>query len=309
MSVLKWIKMLTSEKKLSELHGELAELDSRRKTIISEISQLQNIRTAQTSICNLSEHDKISLFMSLFKGRTDVYPRRFESKKTGRSGYQPACANEWLPGICRKPKVKCGKCPNRKLLPINEDVVRTHLIGYDQRGNDFIIGIYPLLDDETCWFLAVDFDKKEWMADVAAFLATCCKLHIPAAVERSRSGNGAHVWIFFSEPVPAVKARQMGGYILTEAMESRPELGFDSYDRFFPNQDTLPKGGFGNLIALPLQAVPRKSGNSVFLDEQFIPYENQWEYLSGIHKMSFSEVQELSDKAIRNERVTGVASN
>lgn len=99
----------------------------------------------------------------------------------------------------------------------------------------------------------------------------------------------------------------MGGYILTETMESRPELGFDSYDRFFPNQDTLPKGGFGNLIALPLQAVPRKSGNSTFLDEQFIPYENQWEYLFGIRRMSFSEVQEFSDKAIRNERVTGVA--
>ncbi|MFA6717153.1 MAG: DEAD/DEAH box helicase family protein, partial [Victivallaceae bacterium] len=288
------------------MQHELMELDSRRNIVIDEIHQLKKTRNISASHCEFNEHERISLFMSLFKGRTDVYPRRFESKKTGKSGYQPACANEWLPGICKKPKIKCGNCPSRKLLPVTEQVLRSHLVGVDEKGNDFIIGIYPLLDDETCWFLAVDFDKKNWSNDVSAFISTCNKLNIPAAVERSRSGNGAHVWIFFSEPVPAARARQMGGFILTETMENRPELGFDSYDRFFPNQDTLPKGGFGNLIALPLQAKPRKSGNSVFLDEQFIPYENQWEYLSGIRRMSLSEVQKLADEAIKNNRVTGV---
>jgi hypothetical protein len=137
------------------------------------------------------------------------------------------------------------------------------------------MGIYPMLQDETCFLLAVDFDKEGWQEDAKAFWETCRHLDIPAAVERSRSGNGAHIWIFFEQAIPTSLARKLGSHILTETMERRPDIGLNSYDRFFPNQDTLPKGGFGNLIALPLQRQPRASGNSVFLDENFVPYSDQ----------------------------------
>ncbi len=143
-----------------------------------------------------------------------------------------------------------------------------------------------MLEDDHCYFLAVDFDKKDFREDVSAFLEMCRKLNVPATLERSRSGNGAHVWIFFSTPILARTARQMGCFILTEAMESRPGLGFKSYDRFFPNQDTMPSG--------PLQGKPRKNGNSVFLDDFFTPYPDQWKYLSGITFMQPCEVEALA---------------
>ncbi len=212
---------------------------------------------------------KIGLFRSLFRGREDIYARRFESRKTGKHGYAPACANEWVRGVCEKPRVKCAECPYRRFLPLTDDVVRWHLSGVDADGEPFVAGVYPLLPDETCWFLAVDFDKSGWREDVAACLETCCRLSLPAALERSRSGHGAHLWLFFEESIPAALARRLGSHVLTETMESRPELGLDSYDRLFPNQDTMPQGGFGNLIALPLQKAPRDQGNSVFLDPTF----------------------------------------
>ena len=210
---------------------------------------------------------KIKLFRSLFRGREDVYPRRFESRKTGKSGYAPACANEWVRGVCEKPRIKCTDCPNRRFLQITDEVIGWHLSGRDARGLDFVMGVYAMLQDETCFFLAVDFDEEDWQRDAAAFLETCRRLDVPAVLERSRSGNGGHVWFFFEEAIPASLARKLGSHILTETMESRPEIGFDSYDRLFPNQDTLPKGGFGNLIALPLQKQARQRGNTVFLDE------------------------------------------
>ncbi len=215
-----------------------------------------------------SPQAKITLFRSLFRGREDVYPRRFESRKTGKSGYAPACANEWVRGICEKPRIKCAECPNRRFLPVTDDVIRWHLSGCDAEGQPFVAGVYPLLQDETCFFLAVDFDKAGWREDAAAFLDTCRRLNLPAALERSRSGRGAHVWFFFEEAIPAALARRLGSHVLTETMEGRPDIGLDSYDRLFPNQDTMPQGGFGNLIALPLQKRPRKQDNSVFLDER-----------------------------------------
>ena len=142
------------------------------------------------------------------------------------------------------------------------------------------MGVYPMLQDETCFFLAADFDKTHWQEDAGAVLETCRRMNLPAALERSRSGNGGHVWLFFEEAIPAALARRLGSHILTETMERRPDIGLDSYDRFFPNQDTLPQGGFGNLIALPLQKQPRELGNSVFLDEQCLPYPDQWAFLS-----------------------------
>ncbi len=166
--------------------------------------------------------------------------------------------------------------------------------------------MYPLLLDETCWFLAVDFDKETWKKDSRAYIETCGAFNVPAVLERSRSGNGGHIWIFFSETIPAKLARQLGAFMLTQAMESRPEMGFDSYDRIFPSQDTLPRGGFGNLIALPLQAKPREKGNSLFVDADFIPYPDQWSFLSEIKHMSFKEVQSVVDNAAYRGGVLGV---
>lgn len=249
---------------------------------------------------------KIALFRSLFRGRDDVYPRRFESRKTGKSGYSPACANEWVRDLCDKRSVKCAECPNRRFLPVTDDVIRWHLSGQDDGGNDFVMGIYPMLQDETCFFLAADFDKESWQEDVGAFLETCRQMNLPAALERSRSGNGGHIWMFFDQAIPAGLARKLGSHILTETMERRPDIGLDSYDRFFPNQDTLPKGGFGNLIALPLQKQPRERGNSVFLDEQFIAYPDQWEFLAAVRKISRSEAEQIVRDAEGRGRIVGV---
>jgi superfamily II DNA or RNA helicase/very-short-patch-repair endonuclease len=250
--------------------------------------------------------DKIALFRRLFRGREDVYPRRFENQKTGRSGYSPACANEWVRGLCDKRLCKCIECPNRRFLSVTDETIRQHLSGQDSAARAFIMGVYPMLLDETCYFLAADFDKKSWREDVVAILETCRRLGIPAALERSRSGNGGHLWLFFEEALPAVMARNLGAYILTETMERRPDIGLDSYDRFFPNQDTLPKGGFGNLIALPLQKRPREQGNSVFLDEQLSPYPDQWAFLATVRKLGRGEVEPLVRAAEAQGRVVGV---
>ena len=242
---------------------------------------------------------KINLFRSLFRGREDVFPVRWESKQ-GRSGYSPACRHEWNRAYCDKPKVKCGQCNNREFLPLSDNVIYDHLVG------KHTIGVYPLLADDTCWFLAADFDKKSWMKDVTAYLETCKNMGIPASLERSRSGKGGHVWIFFKEPVAAGLARKLGSALLTWTMEKRYQIGLDSYDRFFPNQDTLPKGGFGNLIALPLQKHARETENSVFLDSKFLPYSDQWAFMSTISKMSPYEVEATVAKAMRSGEVVGI---
>jgi hypothetical protein len=150
---------------------------------------------------------KIALFRSLFHGREDVYPRRFESRKTGRAGYSPVCGNAWVQGICEKPRIKCSECPHQRFLPVSNDVIRWHLRGQDDHGHDFVMGVYPMHLDETCFFLAADFDKATWQQDAGSFLETCRQLNVPAALERSRSGNGGHVWFFFNEAVPAGLAR------------------------------------------------------------------------------------------------------
>ncbi len=255
---------------------------------------------------NSSPAAKIELFRSLFRGRTDVYPRRFESRKTGKSGYAPACANEWVRGVCEKPRIKCTDCPHRRFFQITDEVIGWHLSGRDDRGVNFVMGVYAIMQDETCFFLAVDFDREDWRRDTAAFLETCRRLEVPAALERSRSGNGGHVWFFFEDAIPASLARKLGSHLLTETMECRPEIGFASYDRLFPNQDTMPKGGFGNLIALPLQKQARQRGNTAFLDENFGPYADQWAFLASVRRISRARVEALVRDAESKGRIIGV---
>src|SRR2546429_7227042 len=153
---------------------------------------------------------KIALFRSLFRGREDVYPRRFESRKTGKAGYAPACANEWVRGVCEKPRIKCADCPNRRFLPVTDEVIRWHLSGRDDQGRDFVMGVYPLFQDETCYLLAIDFDRESWQEDVGAFLETCGRLDLPVALERSRSGNGGGLWVLFDDGMSARLAAQYG---------------------------------------------------------------------------------------------------
>jgi hypothetical protein len=168
------------------------------------------------------------------------------------------------------------------------------------------LGERILLQEETCFFLAADFDKEGWREDAAAFVETCRRQNLPAAFERSRSGQGAHVWIFFDERVAVALARKLRSLILTETMERRPEIGVDSYDRFFPNQDTLPQGGFGDLIALPLQKQTSDRGNSVFLDEEFEPHPDQWALLASIERISRSRIEAIVSQAERRGQIVGL---
>lgn len=252
--------------------------------------------------------DKIALFRSLFRGRDDVYPVRFESRRTGRSGYQPACGNEWVPGVCEKPRIRCSDCAHRRLLPVTDEVVRWHLSGKDPSGRPFVMGLYPMLLDETCFLLAVDFDGDAWVEDARAFGEVCRTLDLPVVLERSRSGNGGHFWFFFEEALPASLARKLGSVVLTAALESRPEIGLRSYDRLFPNQDTLPTGGFGNLIALPLQREARRRENSLFVDNTFQAYPDQWAFLSQVPRLGYRTVQSIVRQAEGRDRVLGIRS-
>jgi len=309
------------EVQLADAEAELHRLDQRRTELADHVAHLRREihNQCQTvaepaspyttaAVTRFSpEQDKVKLFRSLFRGREDVYPQRFESMRSGKSGYQPHCANEWLTGLCAKPKVKCKDCSNRQFIPFTDTTAHNHLLGREPgRQRDFIAGVYPMLADETCWFVAADFDKQNWRDDALAFAETCRHFNIAAAVERSRSGNGAHVWIFFAEPVPARIARQLACMVLTETMERRPEIGLDSYDRLFPNQDNMPQGGFGNLIALPLQNKPRSNGNSVFIDEHLQPFADQWAFLSTLRRMPRSEIELLVDNAAKQGRILGI---
>ena len=312
------------EQKIAEIEAELANLDHHRSQLLKELALLRQqfltrntptqlaLHLQQTPVNNQSpQEEKIRLFRSLFRGREDVFPRRFENTKTGKSGYAPVCRNEWAAGICQKPKIACQECNFRAFVPVSDEIIRNHLRGNDPQeysAKDFTIGVYPLLTDETCCFLAVDFDKTTWADDARAFLETCATFQVPAILERSRSGNGGHVWIFFETPVPAAMARNLGTMLLTNTMSRRPEIGMDSYDRLFPSQDTMPKGGFGNLIALPLQKKPREQDNSVFVDPDLIPYPDQWAFLSSVQKMTQPELDRLSKNFQDESEITGVRS-
>ena len=261
-----------------------------------EIDRLQSLLSSKGALStlpiikqHLSLEEKVDVFRNLFKGREDVFARRWYSRTSGKSGYQPVCRNEWDRKLCDKKKYKCTGCPNRSFKPLEYEDIYRHLEGKSPEGQD-VIGSYAILADNTCNFLCADFDDKScehgYKKDVLAYVGVCKKWDVPCSIERSCSGHGAHVWIFFEQPLPASKARRLGNMILTEATERYERMTFKSYDRFFPNQDRLPEGGFGNLVALPLQGKARKEGNSVFVDENFVAYKDQWSYLLEIKRTS-----------------------
>ena len=187
--------------------------------------------------------------------------------------------------MCEKPRIKCGDCGNRLLIPLSDAVIYDHLAG------EHTVGVYPLLEDDSCYFLAVDFDEAEWRDDAQAFMQSCVELGVPAALEISRSGKGAHAWVFFASRVSARDARRLGTAIISHTCSRTRQLKLASYDRLFPNQDTMPKGGFGNLIALPLQKWPRERACSVFVDADLRPYPDQWAYLSSIQAMAGHDIE------------------
>ncbi|MFH1278917.1 MAG: DEAD/DEAH box helicase family protein [Candidatus Eisenbacteria bacterium] len=294
------------EARLAELDAERDQARQRIARLQAELSSLEESghaeqrRDIQDGGAPRAPSEKIALFRQLFRGRTDVFPKRWMNVKNGTAGYSPACAKEWVRGLCDKPRVKCSECPNQAFIPVSDQVLLDHFLGRH------VVGLYPLLEDETCWLLAIDFDKGMWKEDVSAFIEICQETNMPVAVERSRSGDGAHVWFFFKSPMFASAARKMGCYLITRAMARRHELPMRSYDRLFPNQDTMPRGGFGNLIALPFQDGPRQQGNSVFVDTQWIPYSDQWEYLASLRRIEPAEVESLAQEASERSLVIGV---
>ena len=307
---------------IHDLDARIAELEAKCQQLLEENESLKKrmgleaypIQRASTSkpvimqeiaivvassAKEISTEDKIQLFRNLFRGREDVYPIRWESKN-GKSGYSPACDNEWVTRVCEKPRIKCSDCTNRKFIPVTDQLIYDHLSGKRT------IGSYALLADETCWFLAVDFDGNNWRDDATAMLRTSYQHGIAASIEISRSGDGAHVWIFFSQAIPAATARRLGTALITLTCSSERLLGLESYDRLFPNQDSMPKGGFGNLIALPLQKSPRERGCSIFVDESLTPYPDQWAYLSEVQRVTLMAAERVIHSVNIEGSVLGV---
>jgi len=281
-------------KKINEQMAILTDLKSRY------LAQLNSSNSFQTPIPNENSFDldqKIFLFKEYFRGRQDVYAKLWINNKTGKRGYSPVCKHEWNRSLCRKPVIKCSECPNQGFMPVDEAAIKKHLTGVE------VMGIYPMFKNEHCCFLAIDFDKEHWLEDVQAIMQTCREEDIPAAAERSRSGKGGHIWVFFDEEVPAVLARQLGSSLITKTMARRYQIDMKSYDRLFPSQDTLPKGGFGNLIALPFQKEAMLKGNSLFIDENGHPYPDQWGFLASIKKLSYKQVQIITEQANKTGQV------
>ena len=268
---------------------------------IDELKKQFNEITTNSSEDISSREDSVKIFMNYFKGRNDVYPYLSIDKNNPNIKYYiPACTNEWKNGVCNKTMgKKCKNCQYRENKPISKETIYKHMY------ENYPIGIYPLLENDTCFFLSLDFDdkdsKKDIKSDVLAFASVCDKYEVPIAIERSRSGNGIHIWMFFDTNIKARTARKLGSLLLSKTMEIS-NISISSFDRMFPNQDTLPKGGYGNLIALPFQNEPSKYGNTLFIDRNFILIKNQMQYLSSIHKLTeievFEKIKQLSNETI-----------
>ena len=233
---------------------------------------------------------KVELFRQTFKAREDVVPRYWESNRTGKKGYSPLCRNEWKEGICHKP---CHTCENADYIPLSDELILKHFKG------EHILGIYPLLEDNTCNFVAADFDnhdgQRDPYKDIKEFYEVCKIQDIPDYVLRSKSGKGFHSYIFFKYPLPAWKARTVSFALLEEADVIGEDDDINSFDRLFPNQDEHSGKGFGNLIALPFQGKAAKDGNTLFLEPNNFqePYENQWEVLQDIERTDENKLEEL----------------
>lgn len=299
--------------RIRALESRIAALDAERRECSRVLESLRRdaelesgdaLPPTRTTSIPTTAAEKVELFQRLFRGRSDVYPRRWENVRTGKSGYAPACANEWVKGLCEKPRVKCGACTHQAFLPFDDRAVLDHLQGRH------VAGVYPMMKDEHCWFAALDFDGDGWRDDVSAFSETCAAHGLRPAVERSRSGNGAHAWFFFEGPVAARVARAMVSTLLGETSALRRNLGLASYDRVFPNQDVMPKGGFGNLIALPLQHACRPRGNTVFLDANFEPlaHDEQWAFLANVQRVAPDLVQRIAARGAAQRQVFDTAA-
>lgn len=292
--------MDTEYQKLLEKYLRLKEENEqlRSQLGIEPIEDGTEGQSSETQIQSVNQfssvEDKIKLFVSLFAGRTDVYAKRWVSKRTGKSGYSPTCKNEWDDKLCQKGRIKCSDCTNRVYSELTTEEIYKHL-SKNATEND-VIGIYPMLKDETTNFVVIDFDDENWQQDVTTIRQACKTLDISVYVERSRSGNGAHCWFFFSEPAQVKLARRFASSVISYSMNQNHKIKFSSYDRLLPNQDNMPDGGFGNLIALPLQGFARKNDNSLFIDETFKPYEDQWQFLSNIKKISYDDISAYMSK-------------
>ncbi len=239
---------------------------------------------------NLTPQEKIKIFKDIFRGREDVFAVYWEKADKSASGYTPACLNEWKTGLCHKlQRMKCKDCPNSKYAGLNDDYIALHLRGQK------IYGIYPLLEDNQSYFIAADFDEKNWQKDILNFYKHCREYNLPTYIERSKSGNGCHAWFFFDDKYPAFKSRNIIINILREAKIIDQFAKEDSFDRLFPNQDEHSGKGFGNLIALPLQGKARENNNTVFIDpgNTFLSFEDQWEFLKQIQKISITKLDDL----------------
>jgi superfamily II DNA or RNA helicase len=237
--------------------------------------------------------DKLALYADRFRARPDAYAKRWENIRLGTAGWSPAVAGGWRKGMDRS---------TAAYLSLTVEVVAAHLVG------DVFMGLYPLLADNTCQFLAADFDGSTAMLDALAFCKAARASGVPAALEISQSGRGAHAWIFFTDPIPASTARSVGTVLLHEAMVLRGSMDLRSYDRLFPNQDVLPDGGLGNLIAAPLQGRRRKDGLTLFLDLATLePYEDQWAFLSVLDRLSPGDAEKVARRAKQAVVGAGVA--
>lgn len=281
------LKELEKEE-LIEIIKKLQEENEKLKNKINNKIDSKKLSTNKP-IKNITIEEKINIFSNVFNGRTDVYAKRWVSGKTGKSGYSPVCKNEFNIYKCDKPRTKCSDCLYKDLMPLTNEIIKKHLQG------NITIGIYPLLLGDKCNFIVIDFDKSTYKSDVLAFWDICDSLNIPIYVERSRSRNGAHVWIFFKSSIYAKDARKMANILITKTIEKN-SLDLDSYDRIFPNQDTIPKGGFGNLIALPFQGSCAKDGNTVFINKDFEPEKNQLNLLKNIKRLTELDVLEFIKK-------------
>ncbi|MBE0350908.1 DEAD/DEAH box helicase [Pseudoalteromonas lipolytica] len=274
--------MSTPEQRLANIKAKLEEIETHKAALLEESRLLtQQLTAEQAHYFNqyADPRAKVALFQNYFRGRNNIYPFRWESKQ-GKSGYSPSCANEWKAGVCNKPKIACSECHHQAFHPLDENAINAHLRG--QRT----IGIYPLTEKNQCYFLAFDFDKADWFNAITALRQVCDSLHIPNLVEKSRSGHGGHLWLFFNAATNAKTARQLGTALLNLTMDNYPTLNFDCFDRMFPNQDELPEGGFGNLIALPLQKQPRMLGNASFIDKNGEVIGDQWQALASTAKIT-----------------------